>query len=127
MSHCYYADIDHLDETDTKLHARRSSPTAPACTRCRTCSGGGHQFVLAGPSTRRRSRGHPRHPNVTLFGAPTMVTRLVTARGVRRADTRNLKTLYYGGGPMYVADLEARPRACSAPKLFQVFGQGESP
>jgi acyl-CoA synthetase (AMP-forming)/AMP-acid ligase II len=55
-----------------------------------------------------------------------MVTRLINADGVERADTRNLRTLYYGGGPMYVADLE-RALTIFGPKLFQVFGQGESP
>ena len=55
-----------------------------------------------------------------------MVTRLVNSPAAAAADTRNLKTLYYGGGPMYVADLE-RALALFGPKLFQVFGQGESP
>jgi len=50
----------------------------------------------------------------------------VNAPEVATADTRNLKTLYYGGGPMYVADLE-RALALLGPKLFQLFGQGESP
>ena len=126
MSHCYYADIDHLDETDTKLHAAPLSHGSglyalPHLLR------GGHQVVSATASIRRRSStAIPRHPNVTLFGAPTMVTRLVNSPEAASADTRNLKTLYYGGGPMYVADLE-RALALFGPKLFQLYGQGESP
>jgi acyl-CoA synthetase (AMP-forming)/AMP-acid ligase II len=61
-----------------------------------------------------------------MFGAPTMVTRLVTNPSIEHADTRNLKTLYYGGGPMYVADLQKALRLLG-PKLFQLYGQGESP
>ena len=125
MSHCYYADIDHLDETDTKLHAAPLSHGSglfalPHMFR------GGHQVVLPGFDPAEILDRIRHHPNVTLFGAPTMVTRLVNAPEVATADTRNLKTLYYGGGPMYVADLE-RALALLGPKLFQLFGQGESP
>ncbi len=125
MAQCYYADIDFLDETDTKLHAAPLSHASglyalPHMFR------GGHQVVLAGfdPGEIVEALGHYR--NVTLFGAPTMVTRLVNSPEVAAADTRNLKTLYYGGGPMYVADLE-RALAIFGPKLYQLFGQGESP
>ena len=125
MSHCYYADIDHLDETDTKLHAAPLSHGSglyalPHMFR------GGHQIVLPGFDPAEVFASIQQHPNVTLFGAPTMVARLVNSPEAAAADTRNLKTLYYGGGPMYVADLE-RALALFGPKLFQVFGQGESP
>jgi long-chain acyl-CoA synthetase len=125
MSHCYYADIDQIDETDTKLHAAPLSHASglyglPHMFR------GGHQVVLKGFEPLEILDHVARYPKVTLFGAPTMVTRLVNAEGAERADTRNLRTLYYGGGPMYVADLE-RALAIFGPKLFQIFGQGESP
>ncbi len=38
----------------------------------------------------------------------------------------NLKTIYYGGGPMYVADLK-RALSIFGPRLYQLYGQGESP
>lgn len=125
MAHCYYADIDQIDETDTKLHAAPLSHASglyglPHMFR------GGHQVVLKGFEPQELLDHIAHYPNVTLFGAPTMVTRLVNVRGVESADMRNLRTLYYGGGPMYVADLE-RALAIFGPKLFQLFGQGESP
>jgi hypothetical protein len=40
------------------------------------------------------------------------------------ADLRNLRTIFYGGGPMYVADLE-RALQLFGPRLYQPFGQGE--
>jgi long-chain acyl-CoA synthetase len=64
------------------------------------------------------------HRGVTLFAAPTMVKRLVDYPG--GADTANLKTIVYGGGPMYVADCKAA-LARFGPKLAQIYGQGESP
>lgn len=62
----------------------------------------------------------------TFFFAPTMVTRLINAPGLADADTSNLKTIVYGGAPMYLEDcLKALDRL--GPKLVQIYGQGESP
>jgi long-chain acyl-CoA synthetase len=55
-----------------------------------------------------------------------MLTRLVHAPEISTADLRNLRTIYYGGGPMYVADLE-RALEIFGPRLYQLYGQGESP
>lgn len=58
------------------------------------------------------------------FAAPTMVKRLVNHPV--EADTRNLKAIIYGGGPMYVEDARAALDRFG-PKLIQIYGQGESP
>jgi acyl-CoA synthetase (AMP-forming)/AMP-acid ligase II len=55
-----------------------------------------------------------------------MLTRLVHAPETGGAELRNLRTIYYGGGPMYVADLE-KALGLFGPRLYQLFGQGESP
>ena len=68
----------------------------------------------------------PSHPGATLFFAPTMVTRLIDAPGIGDADLSNLKTIVYGGGPMYVEDC-LRALDALGPKLVQIYGQGESP
>jgi long-chain acyl-CoA synthetase len=64
------------------------------------------------------------HRGVTMFAAPTMVKRLVDFPG--DPDTANLKTIVYGGGPMYVANCKAA-MARFGYKLAQIYGQGESP
>ncbi|MDO8786644.1 MAG: long-chain fatty acid--CoA ligase [Sulfuritalea sp.] len=64
------------------------------------------------------------HHGVTMFAAPTMVKRLVDHPGA--ADTSGLKTIVYGGGPMYLADCKAALRRFGC-KLVQIYGQGESP
>lgn len=64
--------------------------------------------------------------NASLFAAPTMVRRLVDwARGQPR-PLPGLATVVYGGGPMYLSDIED---ACAVlgPHLAQIYGQGESP
>ncbi len=68
----------------------------------------------------------PRLSGVSFFAAPTMVHRLVHAPQAGDADTRNLKTIVYGGGPMYREDCE-QALACFGPKLAQIYGQGECP
>ncbi len=64
------------------------------------------------------------HRGVTMFAAPTMVKRLVDHPGA--ADSSGLKTIVYGGGPMYVADCQAALARLGC-KLVQIYGQGESP
>ena len=66
-----------------------------------------------------------RWPGATFFLAPTMVNRLVE-HAAKGADTANLKTIVYGGGPMYLADMR-RALAVLGPKFVQIYGQGEAP
>ena len=62
----------------------------------------------------------------TLFFAPTMVTRLLAAPEMADADLSGLKTIVYGGAPMYAEDCQ-RALAALGPKLVQIYGQGEAP
>ncbi len=64
------------------------------------------------------------HRGVTMFAAPTMVKRMVDCSG--EAATSNLKTIVYGGGPMYVGDCR-RAMARYGYALAQIYGQGEAP
>ena len=59
-----------------------------------------------------------------MFAAPTMVNRLVDSRGRMRRAT-NIRTIVYGGAPMYVEDaLRALDRF--GPGFAQIYGQGEA-
>jgi long-chain acyl-CoA synthetase len=58
-----------------------------------------------------------------LFSAPTMVMRLVDGM---RGEAQALKSIVYGGGPMYVSDVQ-RALERLGPRLTQIYGQGESP
>ncbi len=66
------------------------------------------------------------HAEVTMFAAPTMVGRLADAALASGARAPGLRTLVYGGGPMYLAGLQ-RATAALGPRLAQIYGQGESP
>ncbi len=63
------------------------------------------------------------HPGASAFLAPTMVQRLVETG---RARPGNLRTIVYGGGPMYVESLK-KAMAAFGPVFAQIYGQGESP
>ena len=125
MSHAYYSDIDFLDERDTDLHAAPLSHGSGLYAIPHLLKGS-HQVVLGGFDAPRVLDAIARHGNVSFFAAPTMVTRLAQSEAARTADLTNLKTIIYGGAPMYVADLK-RALAFFGPRLYQLFGQGESP
>jgi fatty-acyl-CoA synthase len=63
------------------------------------------------------------HPGCSSFLAPTMVARLVQTG---RPRPRNLRTVVYGGGPMYVDSLK-RAMTAFGPIFTQLYGQGEAP
>jgi acyl-CoA synthetase (AMP-forming)/AMP-acid ligase II len=125
MSQCYYADIDAVDERDTHLLAAPVSHGAGLYALAFLLKGG-HQVVLPHFDVGEILAMIGRYPLVSFFAAPTMLARLVHAPGVAGADLANLKTIYYGGGPMYVADLE-KSLQLFGPRLYQLYGQGESP
>jgi fatty-acyl-CoA synthase len=63
------------------------------------------------------------HPGTSAFLAPTMVQRLVETG---RPRPNNLRTIVYGGGPMYVESLK-KAMVAFGPVFAQIYGQGESP
>jgi len=63
---------------------------------------------------------------VTMFLAPTMVQRLVARVRETGAGVSGLKTIVYGGGPMYVADIKEALQVMG-PRFVQIYGQGEAP
>jgi fatty-acyl-CoA synthase len=63
------------------------------------------------------------HPGCSAFLAPTMVQRLVQTG---RPRPHNLRTVVYGGGPMYVDSLK-KAMSAFGPIFVQLYGQGEAP
>jgi len=61
---------------------------------------------------------------MSMFAAPTMIKRLLTQPA--DCNVGNIRTLIWGGAPMYVEDaLAALDRF--GPRLAQIYGQGEAP
>jgi acyl-CoA synthetase (AMP-forming)/AMP-acid ligase II len=121
----YLADVDHAEVGDHLLHAAPMSHGSGLYT-IPNVAAGATQLI---PATRGFDVAEVQQvlafaPRVKFFAAPTMVMRLVDAQGTREAP--NLKSIIYGGGPMYVAD-SLRALEYFGPRLVQIYGQGESP
>jgi acyl-CoA synthetase (AMP-forming)/AMP-acid ligase II len=123
----YFADVDRIDPQDCMIHCAPISHGSglyglPHVAR------GANQIVPAsgGFDPAETLDLIARWKGASFFFAPTMVHRLVHAPQTGTANTDNLKTIVYGGGPMYVADLQQAMRVLG-PKLAQIYGQGEAP
>ncbi len=127
MSLSYFADIDPVTSHDSILHAAPLSHGSglyglPHVARGAVSvvpeSGGVDGEEIAALLTR--------WPGMTFFAAPTMVKRLAGDPAIAAADLTHLKTIVYGGAPMYLSDLEDA-LAVFGPRLAQIYGQGETP
>ncbi len=127
MSLSYFADIDSITANDAILHAAPISHgsglyglphVARGAVSITPHSGGVDAAEIAGLLDR--------WPGMTFFAAPTMVKRLTGDSSMAQADLSHLKTIIYGGAPMYLADLE-EALDLFGPRLAQIYGQGETP
>lgn len=64
--------------------------------------------------------------NLVFFAAPTMIKRLVSYAAQTGYDGSGINTIIYGGGPMYLADIN-EAQAQFGPRFVGIYGQGESP
>jgi acyl-CoA synthetase (AMP-forming)/AMP-acid ligase II len=124
MSMAYCADIENVQPGDHKVHAAPLSHGSGLYALPHLL-GGGTQVILSRFDTEEVLSALEQFEKVTMFAAPTMVTRLMQSVA-SRGEFPGLRTLYYGGGPMYVTDLQ-RALDCFGPRLYQLYGQGESP
>jgi acyl-CoA synthetase (AMP-forming)/AMP-acid ligase II len=62
----------------------------------------------------------------TIFLAPTVLNRFVAHPSCGVVDVEKVRTIIYGGAPMYLEDLK-RALERFGPRLCQLYGQGESP
>jgi len=124
---CYFIDVDDVDPADATVYAAPISHgaglynlpfVARAARHVVPASGGFDPAELVELS---RSVGR-----LCLFAAPTMVHRLVDHVAASGASCDGFKTIVYGGGPMYGADIR-RALATMGPRFVQIYGQGESP
>jgi long-chain acyl-CoA synthetase len=127
MSMCYLADVDQATPHDASLYAAPISHGAGLYHFPHVCMGGRHVVP--------ESRGFDpdevlnlgrQLDNVVLFGAPTMVRRLVDAAKRRGENGEGIRTIIYGGAPMYLADIR-EAIAVMGQRFVQIYGQGESP
>ncbi len=123
----YYADMDGIGPQDCMIHGAPLSHGSGLFALPHVAKGANNVIPLSGGFDAEETLALlPHFPNASFFFAPTMLTRLVNLPGIGEADTSNIKTIVYGGGPMYVEDT-LKALEVLGPKLVQLFGQGESP
>jgi len=127
MTMSYLADVDTISPQDCIIHAAPMSHGSGWSGIPHLAKGANQVVPASGGFTREETlRLIARWPGATLFFAPTMVRSFVDCDAIRNADTSNVKTIVYGGGPMYLADLR-HALSVLGPKLVQVYGQSEAP
>ena len=125
QTQAYFADIDKLAPGDTALHPAPLSHGSGLYGLPHFAAGAANVIPESGhfePEEIFELLDH--WPNGSFFAAPTMIVRLLASRAAR--TPRQLKTLTYGGAPMYVADC-LRAIELFGPRLYQLYGQGEAP
>jgi long-chain acyl-CoA synthetase len=125
QTQAYFADIDKLGPGDTALHPAPLSHGSGLYGLPHFAVGAVNVIPESGhfePEEIFELLDH--WPGASFFAAPTMLVRLLASRAAR--TPRNLKTITYGGAPMYVAD-SLRAIELFGPRLYQLFGQGEAP
>jgi long-chain acyl-CoA synthetase len=127
---CYYADIDRLGDDprsqDTLLHAAPLTHGAGLYALAHIARGSNNVVLSGSFEPARVFEAMAAHTKVSFFAAPTMISRLINHPAAGGADMSTLKTIIYGGSPMYLADLK-HALALFGPRLYQLYGQGESP
>jgi len=124
---CYLADVDQVTPDDAVLYAAPLSHGAGLYNFIHVRMGARHVVPESGgfdPDevlTLGKQLG-----NVSMFAAPTMVRRLLDAAKRRKETGEGLRTIIYGGGPMYLADIKDAI-ATMGQRFVQIYGQGESP
>jgi long-chain acyl-CoA synthetase len=122
MSLSYLADVDAVTAADAALYAAPLSHGAGLYNFIHVRSGARHVVppsrgfdpaeILALSRALR---------NVSMFAAPTMVCRLVEEARKSGETGEGIKTIVYGGGPMYLADIR-EALSVLGPRFVQIYG-----
>ncbi len=127
MCASYFTDVDSVEAGDAILYAAPMSHGAGLYNFMHVMRGARHVVPASGGFDEKEILSLSAElRQVSLFAAPTMVRRLVDQAKVSGSEGDGIKTIVYGGGPMYLADIEEAV-AQLGPRLVQIYGQGECP
>jgi long-chain acyl-CoA synthetase len=123
MTLAYLAEVQAVEPGDAILHAAPLSHGSGLYNFAYVARGG----INVVP----RSRGFDADevldlaqafPGVSMFAAPTVVKRIVAACEARPGACESIGRIVYGGGPMYLADIEEALRVMG-PRFAQIYGR----
>jgi long-chain acyl-CoA synthetase len=126
-SACYPIDVDPVDRADAALYAAPMSHGAGIYAPIHVRMGARHLVPPSGGFDAAEVLAlSADHGPTSMFMAPTMLRRLTDTAKAQGARGDGIKTIVYGGGPMYRADIEEAVD-WFGPKFVQIYGQGECP
>jgi long-chain acyl-CoA synthetase len=127
MTQCYFSDIDQINQGDAIFHAAPMSHGSGFYTLPHLLKGGINIIPASGGFNETELLDLlPHYQNVVMFAAPTMVKRWLALAKNTPEKFSHLKTIIYGGAPMYQQDLKNAQQLLGN-KLIQMYGQGECP
>ncbi len=125
MTLTYFCDVDEVSADDAILYAAPMSHGAGIYNFMHVIRGARHVVPDShGFDADEILTLAPKIGNVSMFAAPTMVKRLVERARVISSNGEGIKTIVYGGGPMYVADI-IEAVDVMGDRFVQIYGQGE--
>ncbi len=127
MALSYWVDVDAVSAQDTALYAAPLSHGAGLYNFMHVRVGARHVCPASGgfeASEILDLAGH--FGRCHMFAAPTMVKRLTGEARALGRDGAGIRTIVYGGGPMYTADIVEAVEHFG-PVFVQIYGQGECP
>ncbi|TKT74808.1 AMP-binding protein [Aquamicrobium sp. LC103] len=123
----YALDVDQIAGDQATIYAAPISHGAGIYNFVFVRAGGGHVFPVSRGFNPEEIADLSRHFGQTvMFAAPTMVKRLVEWSKTSGYRGDGIRTIVYGGGPMYAADIEEALQLFG-PRFVQIYGQAESP
>ena len=123
----YLACVDDVSAQDCAVYAAPMSHGAGLYNIMHVLKGARHVCPASGGFDPDEIFALSAHfQRVHMFAAPTMVKRMTLAAQAGGQDGAGLRSVIYGGGPMYVADIEQAVDRFG-PIFIQIYGQGECP
>lgn len=123
----YLACVDDVSAQDCAVYAAPMSHGAGLYNIMHVLKGARHVCPASGGFDPDEIFALSAHfQRVHMFAAPTMVKRMTLAAQADGQDGTGLRSVIYGGGPMYVADIEQAVDRFG-PIFIQIYGQGECP
>ncbi|WP_422025092.1 class I adenylate-forming enzyme family protein [Roseovarius sp.] len=123
----YLASVDRVTAEDATLYAAPMSHGAGLYAPVHVLMGARHVCPVSGGfepgEIFELAKGMG---NLHLFAAPTMIKRMTQAAKAEGIGGEGLRSVVYGGGPMYVADIVEAVEVFG-PVFIQIYGQGEAP
>lgn len=130
MGLSYFVDVDAISPNDANVYCAPMSHGAGMYAIPHVMAGARHVVPRSGGFEPKELFELSQHmSSLSMFAAPTMVKRLVDFAQANNTDVNDwadFKTIVYGGGPMYVADIVMAFDKLGD-KFVQIYGQGECP